>query len=1330
MKQEEERNRFKRAQKFGLPLLAGVMFVLGQAVGPQAADAGTDIEDISPTRSLTYPTYVAGASGGRVNNLAEAPNSNQVFYAATEWGGVWKTEDGGYTWRQLQNHVPVATWDVAVDPLDANTVYATSAYDGRVDPVSGIQVSHDAGETWAAPLFENPPTNCVDEQGHPQQNPDQWSGLGIAIQPDAPENVFIGTSCGLAISHDSGDTWTFVDPCVPSPGGDLRNCHAGKSYVWDVAVQGGGVDGKAIVDVCGAEGHSRSTDGGATWEPHNLPYGIYDPYTFATGRCSIAVSPEEPYVVFVVDDITDPMHEPSPGTGVEYGHFAWESDNQGRNWVKLGKPACDSARTKRLTFLTTNDRSSGYNLWYGEVGFKRVECETPDFPVEPPTTTIYTLRCRRAWDNSNAIPDPRDPIPIPCDDYENPLPPDDITYQWWPSLPAPPEPLGAHGDSGDMAFDRTVSVDACPALYASDGGVFIATAPPPPDDCQSPRFTQPTESPRALWLWGMAGSNTPDGNVALQFGVQDNGSWATPTANLPTYTWEDGPTADSFSRVADPWVYLWNDQDIQIKAASPGVVGTFTPIDPPEAIPPSGPPVNRKLAEFGFIPKIAQYGSGSYAVLTDYIDLDGDGRFDGADEKQKVFITDNVFGAPIPWVELDQNLPPGRNCGVAASPAATIPSVEPVFFLLNGGDCGDGLSFSHLYKHIGDDPTIGWEPVVGKDGETRVGIFAVDPQNPQRLYASFRYNSASSNESGMYFSTNGGDDWTFDPELTDLMVGKGLVHPGMDTFHLMNTGGINTVYAFRAWFWGYAQPTLVAYDPDDPDYIVAGGWNSGLFLSTNGGQDWGLLSDPVHPTVDTPHIPEPRYAHFKHDASGNVWLYIGTRGRGVWRIRVKEPIADAGGPYTTPEGQDVALSAAGSSDPDGDPLTYAWDLDDDGNYDDAFVVDPVFQLVGQDGVYPVSVKVSAGGVFSIASTTVTVTNVAPSVSVGSDAPVEENSPVTVSGVVTDPGWLEDLTASIDWGDGSVVQPITGVLENERPDATLTFSISHVYGDNGTFAAQVCGHDDDTLTCTTLALQIDNVNPVAEIDESTAVLVHGLPTFIGEAGEPIDFAGRCTDPGSDDLLISWEWDDGSPVTSTMYLVNPPNPDPFPSPSVQPRDVIDEKTHTYGDACLYEIGFGGEDDDAGVSATDSATVIIVGNAERARSTGYWMHQYRGKGQIEFEIEDLECFLEIAGYMSLIFEEENDASTIERAFDVLFLGLNQGDRLQKFDCQLLTVWLNFASGGVTWDEMVDTDFDNLPDTPLLTAVEYAESVRLDPTASQSELDEQWKILHKINH
>ena len=78
----------------------------------------------------------------------------------------------------------------------------------------------------------------------------------------------------------------------------------------------------------------------------------------------------------------------------------------------------------------------------------------------------------------------------------------------------------------------------------------------------------------------------------------------------------------------------------------------------------------------------------------------------------------------------------------------------------------------------------------------------------------------------------------------------------------------------------------MAFDPLDPDILVAGGADSGVFLSSNGGTRWQLVTDPNTPGASgTPHIPRPLYAHFDHDGpGGEINLYLGTRGRGAWRL--------------------------------------------------------------------------------------------------------------------------------------------------------------------------------------------------------------------------------------------------------------------------------------------------------------------------------------------------------------------------------------------------------------------------------------------------------------
>lgn len=439
------------------------------------------------------------------------------------------------------------------------------------------------------------------------------------------------------------------------------------------------------------------------------------------------------------------------------------------------------------------------------------------------------------------------------------------------------------------------------------------------------------------------------------------------------------------------------------------------------------------------------------------------------------------------------------------------------------------------------------------------------------------------------------------------------------------------------------------------------------------------------------------------------------------------PTAEAGGPYTTTEGTDVMLDGTGSTDPDNDITSYAWDLDGDGACDDvANDARPNFTAVGQDGITTVKLCVTdASGMTAEDTATVMVTNVTPAISAGS-TPAGENNPITVTGTITDPGWLDPLSGTISWGDGGGPEPLGGTVDNARPDATLTFTASHTYGDNGTFTAQVCAADDDTAPCTTVSLQVDNTAPTAAIDLSGAVVVNGTPTIIAHAGQGAAFSGRSTDPGSDDLTLTWNWGDGTPATSRTSLVNPPTPDPPLSPSIQPRDVTDARSHAFGGACVYESKFTATDDD-GATAFHAANVIITGNGHPNRPHGYWKQQFRhyviGQGPSDFDRATLSCYLKIASYMSRVFDEITSAATFAQAYQVL--DVSSRDMPKGFDLQLLSAWLNFANGAIEHDRLVDTNTDGVADTKFLDAITAAESLRLNPTTTRQQLDRQARII-----
>ncbi len=195
------------------------------------------------------------------------------------------------------------------------------------------------------------------------------------------------------------------------------------------------------------------------------------------------------------------------------------------------------------------------------------------------------------------------------------------------------------------------------------------------------------------------------------------------------------------------------------------------------------------------------------------------------------------------------------------------------------------------------------------------------------------------------------------------------------------------------------------------------------------------------------------------------------------------PLANAGGPYEVNEGSSLTLNASASTDADlpVDTLTYRWDLDGDGNYDENVTgVSPTLTLTQllalglADGphVRNVTVEVSDGTNMSTAQTTVTINNVAPqNVNAGADQTVNEGDTVNLSGSFTDPSSADTHTQT--W---SVVASNGQTIANGSGG---TFSF--VPNDNGTYTITYTVVDDDGGTASDeVLIAVDNDDPTATL----------------------------------------------------------------------------------------------------------------------------------------------------------------------------------------------------------------------------------------------------------
>ncbi|UCG69529.1 MAG: right-handed parallel beta-helix repeat-containing protein [Thermoplasmata archaeon] len=177
------------------------------------------------------------------------------------------------------------------------------------------------------------------------------------------------------------------------------------------------------------------------------------------------------------------------------------------------------------------------------------------------------------------------------------------------------------------------------------------------------------------------------------------------------------------------------------------------------------------------------------------------------------------------------------------------------------------------------------------------------------------------------------------------------------------------------------------------------------------------------------------------------------------------PVAHPGGPYTGYEGSEIPFDASGSSDPDGDPLLYRWDFDTDGTWDTGWSESPYAGntwLDDHSGL--VTVEVSDGSLTDTAFESVNVLNADPQI-VEIISPIDPKSvgtPIDISAPFTDQGILDDHTAEINWGDGTITN---GLIDEADGSGTVTGS--HPYTIPGVYLITLTLWDkdggEDTIT---------------------------------------------------------------------------------------------------------------------------------------------------------------------------------------------------------------------------------------------------------------------------
>jgi PKD repeat protein len=239
----------------------------------------------------------------------------------------------------------------------------------------------------------------------------------------------------------------------------------------------------------------------------------------------------------------------------------------------------------------------------------------------------------------------------------------------------------------------------------------------------------------------------------------------------------------------------------------------------------------------------------------------------------------------------------------------------------------------------------------------------------------------------------------------------------------------------------------------------------------------------------------------------------------------------AGGPYDGDEGKSIPLLARSVSAAPG-AVTYRWDLDDDGVYNDAQGASTSVTFY-DDGDYRVGVQATnQAGVKTSAVASIHVRNVAPRIQLDGDKRVNEGDRVSFAASVTDPGH-DGLTYVWDFGDGTTAED--------------TLHPKHTYVDDGPYRVRLSAQDDDgAVSEASLVVRVSNLPPAVEAGPDQVVDEGGTLTFSGQASDPglrdtltyiwdFDYDGADFNADASGPTVSWTFPDGPASVVVALLV---------------------------------------------------------------------------------------------------------------------------------------------------------------------------------------------------
>jgi photosystem II stability/assembly factor-like uncharacterized protein len=268
-------------------LLGAAALVFQPGIQAQRRGGGSTVGEQHGAFGALNWRSLGPARGGRSIAVAGSAARPLEYYFGATGGGLWKSTDGGVTWRPVTDHqiTSSSVGAVAVAPSNPDIVYigtGESEIRGNIAPGDGVYKSTDAGKTWTHIGLEAAENIAK-----------------IRVNPTNPDIVFVAAfghystpnpERGIYRTKDGGKTWEKVLYRDPKTTGievnfDPNNPNIVYAALWEAYrntyMMSSGGPGSGLF---------KSTDGGDHWTElsHNpgLPTGVL-------GKIGFAVSPAD-----------------------------------------------------------------------------------------------------------------------------------------------------------------------------------------------------------------------------------------------------------------------------------------------------------------------------------------------------------------------------------------------------------------------------------------------------------------------------------------------------------------------------------------------------------------------------------------------------------------------------------------------------------------------------------------------------------------------------------------------------------------------------------------------------------------------------------------------------------------------------------------------------------------------------------------------------------------------------------------------------------------------------------------------------------------------------